>query len=73
VSGGDDTAGATEYTMTIASIARSLTRADLTALQEEAAQAGDRTQARICARALGGSARARLECARAIRAARVSL
>jgi hypothetical protein len=60
----------TEYTMTIASIARSLTRADLTALQEGAAQAGDYGQVAMCRRALGGSARARFECARVIHAAR---
>jgi hypothetical protein len=70
VSGGDEPAGAKEYTMTIAFIARSLTSADLTALQEGAAQAGDYAQVRICARALGGSTRARFECARVIHAAR---
>lgn len=40
-------------------------------LSQEAGQAGDMKQVAICNRALAGSARARRECARVIRAARI--
>lgn len=49
---------------------RTITTAQIKALQTEAAEAGDMRQVAICDRALNGSVRARSICARVIRSAR---
>ena len=48
---------------------RTITTAQIEALQTEAAEAGDMKQVAICERALNGSVRARAICARVVRAA----
>lgn len=53
--------------------AMGLRAADITALRDEAAAAGDAAQVRLCTEALAGSEAAARRCARAIAAARAQI